>query len=78
MKRIFATVALAAATATSFAAPSFAAFLSNADIAKVEQLTGADASNLTLSQEAFIHGLIASGELSEPDAAQRIRTVIEG
>jgi hypothetical protein len=78
MKRTLAIIALATATATSFAAPSFAAILSDADIMKVERLTGADASNLTTSQQAFIHGLIASGELSDSNAAQRIRAVIEG
>lgn len=78
MKRTITAIALAAATATSFAAPSFAAILSDSDIAKVERLTGADASNLSVSQQAFIHGLIASGGLSEATAAQRIRTVING
>lgn len=78
MKRTIATIALATATATSFAAPSFAAFLSDADIQRVERMTGVEASDLTLSQEAFIHGLIASGEINDSTAAQRIRTVIEG
>ncbi|NBB98779.1 MAG: hypothetical protein GVY34_11580 [Alphaproteobacteria bacterium] len=76
MKRIVATIAIATASVAGFAAPSFAGFLSSSDQARVERLTGVDASNLSASQEAFIHGMIASGELSKSDAAQRIRNVI--
>lgn len=76
MKRIIATIAIATATVTSFAAPSFAGFLSSADKARVERLTGLSARNLSASQEAFIHGLIASGELSQTNSVSRIRTVI--
>lgn len=76
MKHIIATIAIATATVASFAAPSFAGFLSSADKARVERLTGVDASNLSASQEAFIHGVIATGELSETNAADRIRRVM--
>jgi len=76
MKRIIATIAIATATVASFAAPSFAGFLSSADKARVERLTGADASHLSASQEAFIHGMISSGELSKSNAVSRIRGII--
>ena len=76
MKRIIATIAIATATVTSFAVPSFAGFLSSADKARVERLTGMNASNLSLSQEAYIHGLIASGELSKSNSSNWMRSVI--
>ena len=78
MKRTFATLAIAATTATGFAAPSFADFLGSADRAKVERITGHSAADLTLSQQAFIHALFASGAMSRSgeNAAARIRNFV--
>lgn len=76
MNRIIATIAIATATVTGFAAPSFAGLLGSADQARVERVTGVNASNLSSSQKAFIHGLMARGELSKATSAGRIRAVI--
>ena len=40
MNRIIATIAIATATVTGFAAPSFAGLLSGAEKAQVERMTG--------------------------------------
>lgn len=71
MKRTFSALAIATATLTAFATPSLAGFLSSTDRAEIARVTGHEAANLTLSQEAALHALMTTGEARYSPSASR-------
>ncbi len=61
MKRTFATLAIAAATVTAGFAPASAGLLGAHDRAQVQRVApDADLGSLSVSQQAAIHGILAS------------------
>ncbi len=64
MKRILASIAIAAAGMTAGASPSFANILNSSDEVKLQRLVpDADFSNLTGAQQSALFAMISTGGL---------------